>query len=78
MENIARKHSSRMRTACLPTIHASVATSCQHDFEQVSSSGHSMSLAGGGPQVKKFDQVSSLDHRMSLVGKAGARGVPIK
>ena len=44
-----------MRTAHLPTIHASVATKCQL-------------CLGGGPQVNKFEQVSILGHQMSLAG----------
>ena len=37
-------------------------------FEQVSSVGHKMSVAGG-PQVNKFEQVSSVGHQMSVMGE---------
>ena len=32
-----------------------------------------MSLAGGGPQVKKFERVSGLGHQMSLARGPGLR-----
>ena len=62
VHKVTRKHSSRMRTARWPTICALVATRCQHQgakqdpqvirFEQVSSVGHRMSLAGRpGPEL---------------------------
>ena len=53
--SLTRKHSRRMRTGRLPIVHTSVATRCQHQrkwgpqvnkFEQVSSLGQQMSLAG--------------------------------
>ena len=51
---MTRKHSSKMRIARLTTTHA-LSTRCQYwqrgpqmnKFEQVSSVGHQMSLAGG-------------------------------
>ena len=49
-----RKHCSRIHTAYLPTVCASVATRC---------------LYVGGPQVNKFEQVSSDGHKMSLAGR---------
>ena len=55
--NITRKHSSWVRTARLPTIHASVATRFQHQW--------------WGPQVNKFKHVSSCGHRVSLVEGSG-------
>ena len=55
---VTGKHSSRMRAGYLPTVRASVATRCQYwwregrspqlnKFEQVSSDGCQMTLAGG-------------------------------
>ena len=52
-----RRHSSRMSTARLPTVHTLVATRCQYQWE-----------GRGGPQVNKFEQVSSDGNQMSLVG----------
>ena len=56
MKNRTRKHSSRMRTVRLETVHASVSvtnTRC-----------HSVR----GPQMDKLEQVSSDHHQMSPVG----------
>ena len=50
---ITRKHSSRMCTTHLPTLRASVAIRCQHQW-------------GGGPRVNKFEQVSSHGHQLFL------------
>ena len=73
------KHSSRVCTARLPIIPASVATRCQYrwkgpvqlgpmnKFEQVSSDGHQVSWGGGSPHVP----------RLGVVGGGGAgRGTP--
>ena len=55
-----RQHSSRMRTARLPTICVSVATTrCQYCW--------------GNPQVNNFEQVSVDDHQMSVVGRVAPR-----
>ena len=52
-----RRHSSRMRSARLPTVRISVTTTrCRYQWE------------GVGPQVNKFEQVSSDDQQISLVG----------
>ena len=53
---LTRKHSSRMHSARLPTVGASVAIRCQYQWTR------------GGPQANKFEQVSSDDHQMSLAG----------
>ena len=53
---VARKHSSRMRTARLQTISALLATRCQHKGVKQ------------GPQVNRFEQVSGVNHQMSLPG----------
>ena len=45
-----------MRTARVPTVHASVATRCQYW------------CSGGGPQENKFEQVFSDGYQMSLAG----------
>ena len=54
-----RKHSSRMRTAHLPTICVSMATTsckCRRKWR------------GEYPRVNKFEQISSDDHQMSVAG----------
>ena len=63
LQSVTRKHSSRMRTAWLPTI-CTLATRCEYWW--------------GCPQVNKFEQVSSDGHWMSLAGvwDQGAAGVP--
>ena len=61
-----------MRSARLPIVHASVATSCQYwqgcpqvnKFEQVSSLSHS-------PRWKSLSRSSVLGHQMSLTGGQG-------
>ena len=57
-----RKHSSRMHSIPLETIHASVSlatTKC-----------HSRGGGGGKSQMNKFEQVSSDHHQMSLAGES--------
>ena len=57
-----------MHTARLPTVHVSVATKCQHGegrrqvikFEQVSSFGYQMSLAGTRGQGSMCSEVQCL------------------
>ena len=64
--NMTRKHSSRMRTACLPTIRVLVATiRCQNWCVRV---GY------GGPQVNKFQQASSDEPPDANSGRSGGGG----
>ena len=66
MTMTTRSHSSRMHTASLPTIHVLVSTTCQYwwgaemnKFEEVSSDGHKMPLAGAwgrGPHVPCLEE----------------------
>ena len=58
---ITRKHSSRMPTARLKTVHVSVSMVTTRWCSQE-----------GGAQMKKFELISSDHHQMSLLG----RGVP--
>ena len=64
-----RKHSSRMRTARLETVHAPIllaTTRCLF-----------MGEVGEGPQMNKFEQVSSDHHQLSLTG-GRVVGVPAR
>ena len=55
-KDATRMHSTRMHTACLPTVGVSVATTgFQYWLE-------------GGLKVNKFEQVFSDDHQMSVPG----------
>ena len=55
-----QKHSSRMCTDCLQTMHVLKPPDVS---------------TGGGPQVNRFEQASSLGHQMSLVMEGwGQRG----
>ena len=56
-----RQHSSRMGIARFPTIHASIATSCQYQLRV-------------DPQVNKFELVFSDGYQMSLARGSGAGG----
>ena len=60
-QQTARKHSSRMRTARLPTVRASAATRCHYQLGE-----------WGYPQVNKFELVSRDDQQMSLAEGGGS------
>ena len=59
-EDNTRQHSSRMRTAHLPTVCVSL--------------GDQVHGRGVAPQVNKFEQVSSDDHQISVAGEDSSQG----
>ena len=59
--NSARKHSNRMCTDYLQTMHVLKPPDVS---------------TGGGPKVNRFEQASSLGHQMSVVVEGWARGGP--
>ena len=88
MTMTTRSHSSRMHTASLPTIHVLVSTTCQYwwgaemnKFEEVSSDGHKMPLAGAwgrGPHVPclEEDGWGELYSEVQCIMVNGHMGIP--